>query len=395
MDLLKVTLCLGAAVSLLLFVVSAVAVMVVTARKPAQAAVFPVSILKPLKGLDDGLWENLVSLVEQQYPAFELVLGAEDADDPALEVVRRLRRAFPDVRIVVVAGAPRVALNPKVSLLLSLSRAARFENLLISDSNVRVDRGYLRAITAELVDRRVGLVSSLVVGGGEQSLGALLENLHLGSFIVRSVCTGTLVGHPCVVGKSMLVRRSALERLGGFDAVRDVLAEDYVLGQLFARAGFRVALSAYPVTTINVQRSVADFFARHLRWSQMRRRISPIAFVCEPLGSPGPWLFSLIGVGLASSGAGPLGPRALVLAGLLGLLVVALVEAGLLGRLRGRVPSATEVVWTPVRDFVALAAWAVASVRTTVNWRGNRLKIGPGSVLSALPPSSRPLRVVG
>src|SRR4029453_15229852 len=112
MDLLKVTLCLGAAVSLLLFVISAVAVMVVTARKPAQAAVFPVSILKPLKGLDDGLWENLVSLVEQQYPAFELVLGAEDADDPALEVARRLKRAFPDVRIVVVAGVPRVALNP-------------------------------------------------------------------------------------------------------------------------------------------------------------------------------------------------------------------------------------------------------------------------------------------
>jgi ceramide glucosyltransferase len=395
MDLLVVTLCLGAALSLLLFAISSAAVFVVSARKAAAAPVFPVSILKPLKGLDDGLWENLVSIVEQQHPAFELVLGAEDADDPALEVAQRLRRAFPDVRIVVVAGAARVALNPKVSLLFALSRAARFENLLISDSNVRVDPRYLRAITAELADEHVGLVSSLVVGDREQSLGALLENLHLASFIARSVCTGTLVGHACVVGKSMLVRRSALAALGGLDAVRDVLAEDYVLGRLFTRAGFRVALSAHAVTTISVQRSVADFFSRHLRWSQMRRRIAPLAFLCEPLGSPGPWLFALIGAGFAGSGAGPLGPRALVLAGLLGVSVIAVVEAGLLARLRGKVPSPTELVWTPLRDFVALAAWAVASVRTTVTWRGNRLRIGPGSVLSVLPPASRPVRVVG
>jgi ceramide glucosyltransferase len=348
----------------------------------------PISILKPVKGVDEGLYDNLVSLARQDYPEMEILVGAADSADPALPVARRVAREFPAItmRIVACGGMESAGLNPKVRILTVLSALARHDHVLISDSNVRVSEGYLAATAAELGAPGVGMVTNLIVGIGERTTAALFENLHLATYVARATVFARIyLRHACVVGKSMLFRLSDLARVGGWQRVRDVLAEDYVLGRTFQQAGLAVALCAHPVATFNRDWTLGRFANRHLRWGQMRRRMSPAAFVLELLFSPTPFLMALLAVATIS------GPRDWFLApaAVLGVLARLAADRSLLRRLRGQSPTLGAALWTIPKDLLVMGLWAVAGFRRTIDWRGNQFILGPGTRLE-LPQPRRP-----
>jgi ceramide glucosyltransferase len=350
----------------------------------------PVSILKPLKGADPELYENLASLARQDYPEFEIVFGTEDTLDPALAVARRIKRDFPHVRVSIVAGGRSIGHNPKVNNLAQLSRVARHDWTLVSDADVRVDPLYLRAMTAETVDPRVGLVSSVIANVGEKSLGATFDNLHMNGFVAGVIAAAdVLAGHSCVVGKSMLVRRSDLGRLGGLEVVKDVLAEDYVLGQLYQRAGFKVALSGHPVRAMCHTRTFESFFGRHVRWGQMRRHIAPLHHLGEPLLLPTPWLAGAAFWSLTLGHAAGKREALVLLVSLVGMAARCVSDALQTRALRGTAPSLIDLPLIPIKDLVITTSWALSTIKRTVQWRGNSMRIGRGSVLTAAVADSR------
>jgi ceramide glucosyltransferase len=226
----------------------------------------PISILKPLCGLDDGLAENLASFAALTHPRYEVLLGLRSAHDPAAPLARDAAARWPDrFRVVRQRGEP--GLNPKVNHLVTLLRAARHDVLVVSDSNVRVEPGYLAEIDALLEDEAIGLVTHPIAGEGAATLGSLFDHLHLaGSITPAIVGAKRLLGRAVVVGKSMALRRADLLALGGFEAVKDVLAEDDVLGQLVGEVlGKRVAVARTPIANVGARRTVGAFAARYRR----------------------------------------------------------------------------------------------------------------------------------
>lgn len=375
-------------ISLGLTVVTHLSVSSVCARARPQrrelTRVRGISVLKPLKGDEPGLYENLASIARQRYPAFEILFGCADPSDPALEVARRVQRDFPDVPIRVYGGCPTSGKNPKVNNLRMLNARARYDCVLVSDANIRASEDYLAEMAAELDAPKVGLVSSVLVAEGERSLGALFDNLHMNTSIVRGVCGAAVVAeHPCVIGKSMLFRSSDLERLGGYSLVDDVLAEDYVLGRAFHDAGLGVVLSAHRLKAVTAHRTLGDFIARHVRWSQMRRRLLPGVYLFEPLESPIPWLFLALACVLGGVTGGE--PRSELLLLIGAGFVVRLGSDGLLARrLRGTPLGLLDYLVILAKDALMVGVWFIGGVKRSVNWRGTRLRIEKGSRLVPL-----------
>ncbi len=345
-----------------------------------------VSVLKPLKGVDDGLWENLRAMAEQDYDGdFEILLGAADADDPAIDIAHRLRREYNDVSIRVFVCDEPIGMNPKVNNLAYMTRYARHDHFLISDSNVRPEPSYLRQTAAELEGENVRMVSNVFAGDGEHTIGALFENLHLNSFIASTLCGSDILGFPVVVGKSMLFHRDDLDEIGGWAVVSNVLAEDYLIGMKFDEAGYECRLSSHVVRTVNQDWGLEYFCNRHMRWSQIRRQLSPPAFFMEQLINPVVWIAAAVMVGFPIMLETP----SLFGVAFAGVLLKAFSDDLLNRRVRDKSIGLRGYLATPFKDLLVFLLWAVGSVRKTVNWRGNRFVLGEGSKLQPAEPTLR------
>jgi ceramide glucosyltransferase len=343
-------------------------------RRPQTLSLPPISILKPLCGLDDGLPANLASFAELDYPRYEVVLGVRSTSDAAYPLAREAARRWPSrMRVVLQRGEP--GLNPKVNQLVTLAAAARHNLLVVSDSNVRVDRAYLQEIAAALEDVSVGLVTHPVVGVGEERLGSLCDNLHLaGSVGAGMIGAKRVAKKDVVVGKSMALRRADLERMGGFSSVADVLAEDYVMGRMVGeRLGKRVVMAHSPVENVSQRRSLRDFYRRYRRWAVIHRHaVGNRVYACQILLNPS----------VVALAAFALHPSAASLGGLgaVGALKVGY-DVAALKLMRGGPVSVSAVGASLVKDLLLALAWLHGLTRRDVEWRSNRLRVLPGTRL--------------
>jgi ceramide glucosyltransferase len=333
----------------------------------------PISVLKPLKGLDDQLEENLASFCEQDYPYYEIIFCVQEPDDPSIEVARRIICRYPHQPISLVVHCGKIGLNPKVNNLAGGYEKARFNLILISDSNVRVRPDYLKEIASCRSDPSIGLVSNLILGTGAKSMGASLENLHLNSFVISSInFLDRFRNHQIVVGKSMLFSRCDLEGIGGLDRLKDVLAEDYVMGKSIRETGRKVYISPHLIHNVNVRWSLAKFWKRHVRWGQLRFSLGGAAYFWEIIVNPVFLALLPLFVGQTSK----------VIIGMT-LTSSAFKSAGdyLIGRRLGADLKGPTYLLVPFKDFLVGLMWFYPFLIRTVTWREHTYRIISGSRL--------------
>jgi ceramide glucosyltransferase len=327
----------------------------------------PVTVFKPLKGLDEELEENLRSFFRLDYPVYQLLFCVADPADPAVAVVEKLLREFPETDARLIVGCPAFGLNPKVESLAAMAAHRKHEVILISDSNVRARPSYLRETACYLAEPGVGLVTNLFVGVGQRQAGAVMENLQLNGYIAGGMATASMLGVTCVVGKSMMMPLRVLEAIGGFAGVRNLLAEDQVIGVLVRKAGYSIRLSHHVIENVNRDRDFTWFLNRHSRWFKIRRRMALPAFVLEPLAN-------LATIGLVWAFSGESG---VAWGGLVGLVGLGMARDVFQTRwLGGPRPKVRHMLYSPIKDVMLLPLWFDAVVNSRVQWRGHRFHVG-------------------
>jgi ceramide glucosyltransferase len=339
----------------------------------------PISILKPLKGTDPEIYKSFSSHCLQDYPEYEIVFGVNDPNDPAIESVKALQREFPNRRIQLVVTGKILGANVKVSNLAQMLAEARYDCLIVNDSDIRVEPDYLRRVTAPLADSRVGMVTCLYRGVAGATLGSRLEALGIGTDFCASVLAARQLegGIRFGLGSTMAFRRADLEKIGSFTSFVDYLADDYELGKRIAGLRLTVKLSDVVVETYLPSYRLREFFAHQLRWARGVRDARARGY----LGLV--FTFGLLWdlLALTASRGAPWAWSLLAVTLFLRLAVARLVGRGVLQDRR-----IMKDAWLiPLRDLLAVVIWMASLGGHTVTWRGDRFRLHDGK-LSRIPP---------
>jgi ceramide glucosyltransferase len=328
----------------------------------------PVSILKPIRGLDRDAYENFASFCRQDYSEFEILFCVSDKGDPAVPAIEKIIVDFPQRPIRLLVGTEALGASDKVNKLCRLVREARHEVMVISDSDVRVDAGYLRAVAAPFEDQKVGAVTCLYRGLSDGSLAADLEALGNSADFAPGVLAAWLLGGvDFMLGATMATTKKHLADIGGFESLVDYFSDDYELGNRIAGSGYRVELSAFPVSIVYPTQTMREAFRHQLRWNLSIRYSRPWGHLGMIFSHALPW--ALLGVFLAPSWVAVVGWIAAygVLRGEVALTVGA----------RGmRDPLVRRKIWMlPLRDAFAFVVWVTSFFVQRIHWRGQQFYV--------------------
>jgi ceramide glucosyltransferase len=334
----------------------------------------PVSLLKSLKGLDPHMYAAFRSHCLQDYAEYELLFGVSDPNDPALELVARLQREFPQRAVRVVACPTSLGLNGKVSTLAQLLPQARYEHILINDSDIVAGPDYLRRVMREFGSENVGMVTTLYRGLAGKTLPSKIEALGLSTDFMGGVLVAREMegGVRFALGATIATTKSVLREIGGLEALVDHLGDDYELGARTAAAGYKVELSDAVVDTALPDYTWREFWAHQMRWARNvkdRRRTQYFGLIVTfglawgilaALATPGAWWAW----------------AALAIVALLRVIAAVAIGRGVLDD-----PCVLRDLWLlPLRDFAALAVWLASFAGNEIEWRGLKFRVRDGKL---------------
>ena len=361
----------------LLYVMGAVYAMRRWGRRRMQLAsnLPPVTVLKPLHGIEHGLYENLRSFCDQDYPEFQIIFGAQNPDDPALNVARRLEKEFPDRQFDIVVDPRLHGGNHKASNLANMMGRARHGYVIAADADIRVGRDYLSCLMGPLQEPGTGVVTCLYRARPWAGLWSVLGAESINNGFAPSVLVAHFLGSRSYCsGATMGLRRATLEAIGGFSTVSQHLADDYLLGALARRQGLRTVLSPYVVETTVDEPRIRSFLSHELRWLRTIRTREPWGYLFSGITYALP--VSLLGAALARSR-----PAVLILPFVVLLFRVMLYFETRRKKTMGVCGSPLWVI--PVRDFVSFGLWIAGFASRRVRWQGRNLSVRPDGHIEA------------
>ena len=338
-----------------------------------------VSILRPICGIDSKTYQNLASFCQQEYPEYQIIFGVQDPQDPSMEVVRQLIKDFANLDIQVTASLYSFGANRKVSNLAHAVTKAKYDILLLADSDVRVEPDYLRRVIQPLSDPAVGVVTCLyrsIAQGWVTTVEALSTPTE---FLPGVLVSTALEGIKFAMGQTIVIRRSVLEEIGGFAAIADYLADDFQLGFLPTQAGYKVVLSDYLIDHVMPQSEIAESIHRQTRWLVGIRASRPWGYIglIFTHGTVTSLLF------LLATGGSVLGWSVLSVAWVMRLAMAWFVGIRCLGD-----PVAQKLFWlVPLRDGISFVLWGYSLIGNTVEWRDRQFRLTRSGKLIALNPN--------
>jgi ceramide glucosyltransferase len=342
----------------------------------------PVSVLKPVYGLDTDAYENFASFCRQDYPEYEILFAVSSEQDPATPVIRQIIADFPALPIRLVVGSKKIGSNDKVNKLCAMAHAARHNVLVQSDADIHVGPGYLRSVAAPFSNPKVGATTSLFSGIPTRSLWPELEAIYLSTdFMPAVLMAQQLEGVHFALGASVAVTRESLAQIGGFEALADEAADDYELGSRTAARGHRVELVDGTVKTWCSLPSLREFYIQRLRWAIMARQSRPLGYVGLIFTQGLPW--TVLAVILAPS---------LLLAGsfMAAYLILRMGVVWTMG-IWGLHDDLLKRRWwlVPLWDAFAFVIWFNSLFWSRVRWRGVEYRVAGGRLIPLDSPPNR------
>ncbi len=340
----------------------------------------PVSLLKPLCGPEPGLYENLRSFCRQDFPQYQIVFGVLDRHDPALEVVARLQAEFPSQPIDVVVNPALHGSNCKISNLINMVERARYDVLVMADSDACVGPDYLSAVTAPLRDATVGLVTCLYRAVPTRSIFSRLGAMYVNEWYMPSVLIAWLFGYQGYVsGQTLCMRRETLQAIGGLQAIANHLADDHQLGERVQGLGLRVVLSPYVPSAECHEPSFVSLTRHEVRWMRTLHVLRPRSFPFIFLSFSLP--LAILGILLAT---GAQASPARFAWALFAISLAARLAVYGAHRLHGERPALADVWLVPVRDLLLCWVWLRSLFTSRITWRGHEFDVDAHGVMRRL-----------